>query len=157
MTRETMLSQRFRRRAGFTLIELVTVIVILGVLSVVAVPVYLDYTKDAKESACRGALGVMRSAIANFHMYLGTPAGGGTVRYPTIGEFTTPGTVLQSDLPPNPYDGDGTPNNIVDATGTAKGVVVGTSKGWAYNPTTGDVWANSNSAGGKGAGLENRF
>ena len=157
MTWRAANSMACRSRLGFTLIELVTVIVILGVLSVVAVPVYLDYTKDAKESACRGALGGMRSAIANFHTYRGTPAGGGTPRFPTTGELATPGTVLQTDLPPNPYDGDGAPNNVVDATGVAKGVIVGTSKGWAYDPTSGEIWANSNSAGGKGGGLENRF
>ena len=46
-----------RNRAGFTLIELVTVIVILGILSAVALPVYLDYRTDAKIAATKGALG----------------------------------------------------------------------------------------------------
>ncbi len=145
-----------RRMYGFTLIELVTVIVILGVISVIAVPVYLDYTRDAKEAACRGALGSMRTSIANFRMYATTPAGGGTPRFPSVVELTTSGTVLDGALPPNPYDDDGTPNNVVDATGQTKGAVIGAAKGWAYNPTTGEIWANSNSSSGKGS-LENRF
>lgn len=135
---------------AFTLIELVTVIVILGVLSVVAVPVYLDYSRDAKIAACKGSLGAMRSSIANFRAHSTVPSGGGTLAYPTLGELTTIGVVLQSEIPPNPYDGDGTPNNVVDATGVTKGLVVGTSKGWAYDPVTGQIWANSNSSGGKG-------
>ena len=53
-----------RNRAGFTLIELVTVIVILGILSAVALPVYLDYRTDAKTAATKGALGGVRAAIA---------------------------------------------------------------------------------------------
>ena len=145
-----------KRLPAFTLIELVTVIVILGVLSVIAIPVYLDYTRDAKEAACRGALGAMRSSIENFRMYMTTPSGGGTPRFPSVVEMSTIGTVMDGAIPPNPYDDDGTPNNIVDATGQTRGVVIGTDKGWAYNPTSGEIWANSNSSSGKGW-LENLY
>jgi len=141
---------------GFTLIEVITVIVMMGVISVIAVPVFLDYTRDAKEATCRGSLGSMRTAIANFRIYTMTSAGGGAARFPSVLELTTSNTVLAGTLPPNPYDEDGTPNNVVDATGQTKGVVIGTDKGWAYNPTSGEVWANSNSSSGKG-NLENRF
>ena len=153
MTNQELKSKRVY---GFTLIELVTVIVILGVVSVIAIPVYFDYTRDAKEAACRGALGSMRTSIANFRVYRITPTGGGTARFPSVVELTTNGTLLEGALPPNPYDDDGTPNNVVDATGQSKGTVIGTEKGWAYNPTTGEIWANSNSSSGKGS-LENRF
>ncbi|MCK6456608.1 MAG: prepilin-type N-terminal cleavage/methylation domain-containing protein [Phycisphaerae bacterium] len=136
-----------RRAAAFTLIELVTVIVIIGILSVVAIPVYLDYSRDAKSSTCKGALGGMRAAVRNFYAFAATDAGGGTPRYPTYAEFTTIGTVMNEAIPPNPYDTDGTPNNVVDATGVSKGTISGSSKGWCYDPTTGNVWANSNTKG----------
>jgi len=137
-----------RQAGGFTLIELVTVIVILGVLSVVAIPVYLDYSVDAKFSACRGALGAMRTAIANYHAYSLTEAGGGgAATFPAVSDLTTRGVVLADVVPPNPFDTDGTPNNVVDASGQPRGTIVGTDMGWAYDPTTGQIWANSNSAG----------
>jgi hypothetical protein len=82
-----------------------------------------------------------------------TDSGGGSAVVPTLAELTTAGTVLISDVPPNPYDNDGTPNNVVDGTGTVKGTVIGTTGGWTYNPTTGRIWANSNT---KGVG-ENSF
>jgi len=134
-------------RRAFTLIELVTVIVILGVLSATAIPVYLDYTRDAKKSACKGALGALRSGIAFYYAWTATPAGGGTARFPSVAELSTIGAVMKDETPPNPFDTDAAPNNVVDGTGAAKGTVVGTSKGWCYNPTNGQIWANSNTKG----------
>ena len=53
-----------RSTQGFTLIELVIVILLLGILVAVALPKYLDLTDKAKEAADKAYLGGLRSATA---------------------------------------------------------------------------------------------
>ncbi len=53
-----------RNQNGFTLIELVVVIVILGLLAAVAVPKFINITRQARVSSVNGAAGSIRSAVA---------------------------------------------------------------------------------------------
>lgn len=56
-----------RNEKGFTLIELVVVIVILGILAAVAVPKFVDMQVDARISALEGMAGAINSAAALAH------------------------------------------------------------------------------------------
>ena len=53
-----------KRSAGFTLIELVIVIVILGILAVTAAPKFLNLQGDARESTLKGMKAAMESSAS---------------------------------------------------------------------------------------------
>ena len=133
-------ARRGRQSRAFTLIELVAVIVVLAILAGVAIPKYIDYAANAKASACKGILGGVRSAIANFYA---NSAVSGTPVFPTLVQMQTVGTVVTEAVPANPYNNLATITSAVWATTPP---VTG-SFGWNYDATTGRFWANSTSSG----------
>ncbi|MBI5867496.1 MAG: prepilin-type N-terminal cleavage/methylation domain-containing protein [candidate division Zixibacteria bacterium] len=131
-------------RKGFTLIELVIIIVILGIIAAVAIPKYVDMVTEAKVSAAKGALGGLRSAISIY--YANTALKTGTATWPPIDSVRTVGVVMAQSLPKNPYQSDSNaPDSVV--TGVTKGTTVGARGGWAYKASTGEVWPNTSSVG----------
>lgn len=56
-----------KNEKGFTLIELVLVIVVLGILAAVAVPKFLDLQTAARDARTKGALAALRGAITLLH------------------------------------------------------------------------------------------
>lgn len=49
-----------KRQQGFTLIELIIVIVVLGILAVTAAPQFINFSSDARESTVKGAQASIR-------------------------------------------------------------------------------------------------
>ncbi len=62
-----------RNEKGFTLMELMVVIVIVAILAAVAVPLYINYVKDAQRTDAKAAIGAIITAQQSY--FLKSPPG----------------------------------------------------------------------------------
>lgn len=140
-----------RGRSGFTLVEILIVVIILGILAAIVIPEFTDASTQAKESSLKSNLQAMRSQIELYKIQHNdnppdfdtfeeqmteTSNGAGATSGSKLRDATYPlGPYLQQ-IPVNPF------NNLstVDNSGTA-GDNVG---GWEYNETIGAINADDN-------------
>lgn len=135
------------RNHGFTLIEVLIVVVIMAVLAATIIPQFSASTKDAKESALDFNLHSLRSQIELYKMdhngaYPALTAGSLpqllTKTNAAGAAGTEYGPYIIGEIPKNPMNND---NTVVAGTGVA---LIGTgSDGWQYDATTGGIWPNN--------------
>lgn len=82
---------------GFTLIELIIVIAILGILSAVAVPKFFSLTDRAHNANAEAIAGAVKSGLALYRA--NDLASGGTGVYPAGGTIASDATTILDDVP----------------------------------------------------------
>jgi general secretion pathway protein G len=107
---------------GFTLIELVVVVLVLGIIAAVAAPKMFDTANDARETATRQNLAVVRDAIELYRAQQG--------KYPTTSSIQSDlAAYIRGPFPAPAVGADKGNSSVTDNTSTAAG--------WLYNATTG--------------------
>jgi general secretion pathway protein G len=134
-----------KRHNGFTLVELVVVVLILGILAAIAAPKIINNSDKAGDSSVASTLAAIRDAVELYkaeHNGKLPTAAAGTI--PSVTEFTAAldpylrGTVF-------PYAKVGGLNSN-DINIQAAGPTVSGTKGWSYNWLTGEIIINSSTA-----------
>jgi prepilin-type N-terminal cleavage/methylation domain-containing protein len=86
-----------RTQRGFTLMELMVVIVIVAILAAVAVPLYINYVKDAQRTEAKGAIGAVITAQQTYFQQHDAYVATTLVANPVAGDPTVQGG-LNCDL-----------------------------------------------------------
>jgi general secretion pathway protein G len=125
-----------KAKSGFTLVEILIVVVILGILAAIVIPQFTDASTEAKTSSLCSNLQTIRSQIelykiqhndnppllASFEAQMtGTTDESGTVGAGNLGPYLR-------EIPVEPFTG----SNAVTAAGAG---------GWNYTQATGEFWA----------------
>ena len=142
--------KKTQKSKGFTLIELMIVVAIIGILAAVAIPKFADLVTKSKEASVKGTLGSVRSALTIYYgdtegEYPGNLFDALTIggRYmPLVGNQASLGKV---DIPKNPQGNPGHQYGQVDDTDVEEAAAtnpVGDADAYSYNRQDGNTLVN---------------
>jgi general secretion pathway protein G len=138
-----------KTKAGFTLVEILIVVVILGILAAIVIPQFTQASTEARENSLRADLQTIRSQIELYKIQHNDDTPGSAapsfenalIGYTLItgascaqGTANALGPYLQA-MPVNPF-------NLLNTVDEAEGALGDDSHGWAYNDVTNDFRAD---------------
>lgn len=126
------------KRQGFTLVELVVVVMILGILAAVAAPKLLGTSGTATDNGLRQTLAVVRDAVERYAAEHGGDFPGTDAT--TFKTKLTP--YLRGQFPTCPVGGTGGGGKNANVAYGTTSTPTGT-EGWRFNSTTGEFIVNS--------------
>jgi general secretion pathway protein G len=155
----------YRKTSGFTLVEILIVVIILGILAAIVIPQFTNASQDARKNSLVSQLQTIRSQVELYkmqHLDKLPPAlaAGGTDGTTVWAEMCTVtnaqhqtgqtdskfGPYLQAP-PTNPLNGFSGVNVTDQDYGSGGQQVDNTGYGFVINPTLGKTWATSAAQG----------
>jgi general secretion pathway protein G len=136
--------KHLRSRRGFTLVEILIVVIILGILAAIVIPQFTNASQNARESSLQSTLQTLRSQVQLFKLQHGDTLPNLITDWTPLTASTSYGNPTQTygpymqAVPVNPMDGD---SNVVDstvATGGATAPTVGSACGFVYDYNSGN-------------------
>jgi general secretion pathway protein G len=138
-----MSANRIHRSKGFTLVEILIVVVILGILAAIVIPQFTNASESAKSSSLVSQLQTIRSQLELYQVQHNGS-------YPTLAQLQASWGVLTSKT-----DVDGTintagaygpylqqpPRNSIENSSTVAAAAAA-GVGWVYDASTGSIKAN---------------
>ena len=140
-----------RNQSGFTLVELLIVVIILGILAAVVIPQFNTAAAESKEAALASNLATIRQAIELYKVQHNDTFPDDIVTQLTTTTDVTGaagtkyGPYIRNAFPANPI------NSLNDVTSAAAMAAAGTdAHGWVYATGNGEFRADSSGAGPSG-------
>jgi len=134
------------KKSGFTLVEILIVVVILGILAAIVIPQFTDAASQANESALASNLQAVRGQIELYKIQHNDNLPTLTITEAMTNKTYADGTIgdgngsydrYMREIPVNPFNNL---NDVVEAATTPAAATNGT--GWFFNTTDGDILAN---------------
>ena len=144
-------------KKAFTLVEILIVVALLGILAAITMPMIKDYVEEAKESAAKDNLRILRNAIELYASQHNGVAPG----YPANDPSGTPNSKsfntqifgagkYLSNAPVNPFNEITTISIIPNSTDFPTEPTMTFMYGWVYKPATKTIklnWSGTDSKG----------
>ncbi len=139
-----------KARSGFTLVEILIVVIILGILAAIVIPQFSDASTQARESSLRSDLQTMRGQIELYDIQhndsLPGADSGTTFVEAMTGTTNVAGEKSGTDfgpyvlaIPTNPF------NNDSDVREESSSTAGANTDGWTFNTVSGAFQADDNS------------
>ncbi len=135
------MTRKRRMVSGFTLVEILIVVLILGILAAIIVPQFAGATEESAKKAALNEVLKLRRAIEVYQVRNDNVLPDITEGDGTFGALVSGDGRYLTAPPVNPYVGSANQRTIVFGDGPDDAYQ--TDHAWIYDPDTGDIWAGS--------------